>query len=219
MERNIYSYVPNYAVIKSIPRDATTILDIGCGNGGLADFISCKIDGITISEIEYNLAKQKLNKVFLYNLENGLPDKLEKYDVIIASHVLEHIAYPEKLLLDVKKVMHKNSIFIVALPNFVHYKYRIKICFGNFNYENSGVMDYTHLRWYTFKSALQLLQNNDLYVINSFADGKLPFYRVTKKIPEIFQKLIKKVLFFISKGLFGAQFILIARNKNLKFNN
>jgi len=211
LDRKIYSYSPNLPVLNLIPKKAKKLLDIGCGNGGLIDFYTGTIDGITISESEYEIAKKRLNNVFLHNLEQGLPEKLEKYDVVLASHVLEHIAYPDKLLSDVKKVMNAQSIFIVALPNIMHYKYRFKLFFGNFKYENTGVMDYTHLRWYTFHSAKKMLKKNGFEILEAFVDGELPFYRLTKFLPKKIQRITKKVLFLVSKGFFGMQLIYIVK--------
>ncbi len=214
LNKKIYSYNPNFAVLNSIPENSKNLLDIGCGNGGLIDFYKGKIDGITISESEYEIAEKRLNKVFLHNLEKGLPEKLDKYDVIIASHVLEHIAFPENLLLDIKKVMNEKSVFIIALPNIMHYKYRFKLIFGNFKYENTGVMDYTHLRWYTFHSTQKMLKKSGFKITKAFVDGELPFYRITKILPKFVSNFSKKILFSISKGFFGMQLIYIIK-KNI----
>jgi len=210
-ETKVYSYSPNFAVIDSIPEKSKNLLDIGCGNGGLVDFYKGKIDGITISESEYDIAKKRLNKVFLHNLEEGLPPNLHKFEVIVASHVLEHIAFPEKLLLDIKNIMNEDSIFIIALPNIMHYKYRFKLFFGNFKYENTGIMDYTHLRWYTYNSAKKMIEKSGFNIVNASVDGELPFYRVTKYFPKSIYRIIKKILFKISKGLFGMQLVYIVK--------
>ncbi|MBN1250746.1 MAG: methyltransferase domain-containing protein [Bacteroidales bacterium] len=215
-QEKIYNYSPNWAVLKLIPSNVSNILDIGCGNGGIKEFInkSIKIDGITFSKKEYDLSINKLNNVYLQNLESGLPDNLSKYDVIIASHIIEHIAYPQNLFNDIKKIMHNNSILIVALPNIMHYNNRLKLFFGNFNYDDTGLMDYTHLRWYTYKSAKKLFLKNDFLIAKFFVEGNLPFYRLTKYFPEKTKNIIKKILFGLSKGFFGVQLIYILKYQN-----
>lgn len=210
----IYSYTPNYPVLNEIPENSKRILDIGCGNGGIINFLpdSVKVDGVTFSSAEFRACQQKLNKVYYHNLEQGLPDEIEAgYDVIIASHLLEHIAYPEKLLNDIHKRMRENTIFIVALPNIMHYKYRFQLLFGKFEYSETGVMDYTHLRWYTFDSAFKLLKKYNFKVIKFYADGKPPLYRITRLLPDKAQNTIKSFLFFLSKGFFGMQMIFILK--------
>lgn len=210
MKDKIYNYHVNKAVLKLIPDNAMHILDIGCGNGGIREYVnkSTKIDGITISQEEYNICLSKLDNVYLHNLENGLPSLNKHYDVIIASHIIEHIAYPERLLNDIKNIMKDADILIVALPNVMHYKSRIQILKGNFNYENTGVMDYTHLRWYTFNSAQKLFTDNNFRCISASVDSITPFYKITKYLPIKIQQLIKKITFGISKGLFGMQILM-----------
>jgi SAM-dependent methyltransferase len=146
-------------------------------------------------------------------LENGLPADISgTYDVIILSHVLEHICYPSKLLNDLKRVMHPGSRLIIALPNIMHYQSRIQLMLGNFNYREAGVWDYTHFRWYTFNTARKLLLDHGFTVEYAGVAGDLPFGRITKRIfPAAVQKFLYRVLTSISKGLFGSQLLLAGK--------
>jgi 2-polyprenyl-3-methyl-5-hydroxy-6-metoxy-1,4-benzoquinol methylase len=212
----IYHYQKNQGVIDLIPNNTKKILDLGCGTGVIANFIdkNVVIHGITISEQEYKIAKDNLNKVFVFNLENGLPDEIDcDYDLVIASHILEHIAYPDKLLQDIKKVLNTNGKLIVALPNIMHYSYRLKLMIGNFNYTETGVMDQTHLRWYTFYSAKKLLSNHGFHVEYSGVTSELPLYSILKILPKAFQVILKRILYKISRGLFGMQLLYVACTK------
>ncbi len=199
-----------------VPPNSKTILDVGCGAGSNAKLLQASgktVVGITLSDEEVKLASKYCRNVFKHNLENGLPDGLDTdYDLILCSHVLEHIAYPEKLLSDIKeKLLKPDAIVLVALPNFMNYRNRIKMLLGNFDYEEAGTMDYTHLRWYTFKSAKKMLEQNGFEIINSFAEKVLPWKTVLGNFPIPFQNLISSILIRISKGLFGSQLIYIAR--------
>lgn len=127
----------NDDVLKYITKSCT-VLDVGCGSGDNARVLkerNCTVDGITISENELVQASKYLNKGYLHNLGNGLPDevKLNQYDFIICSHVLEHICYPENLLIDIWNCLQPNSKLIIALPNLFHYKSRWELVCGNFN--------------------------------------------------------------------------------------
>lgn len=136
------------------------------------------------------------------------------YDVILCSHVLEHIAYPEKLLSDIKeKLFKQDAILLVALPNFMNYRNRIKMFLGDFDYDQSGTMDYTHLRWYTYNSAIKMLEKNGFDVINSFVEKILPWQTILGHLPSSIQNLISSILIKISKGLFGSQLIFVANPK------
>ena len=191
---------------------------MGCGAGNNARFLKEKgkiVDGITLSQEEVIIATKYCRNVLMHNLENGLPEQLEpNYDVIFCSHVLEHIAYPEKLLSDIREILKADdSILLVALPNFMCYGNRFKILLGNFEYEKYGIMDYTHLRWYTYKSAIKMLEENGFEILNAFAEKMLPWRTVLGYLPVSFQNFISGVLVWMSKGLFGSQFIFIAKPK------
>lgn len=201
-----------------MPESSKLILDVGCGAGSNARLLKelgKTIDGITLSDEEVKLASKYCRKVFKHNLETGLPVGLETdYDVILCSHVLEHIAYPEKLLSDIKEKLKKSdAVLLVALPNFMNYGNRIKLLLGNFDYEQNGTMDYTHLRWYTYKSAIKMLERNGFEVINSFAEKMVPWKTVLGRLPQSLQDLISTFFINISKGLFGSQLIFVARPK------
>jgi len=222
IEDKIYNYNKNQAFIDLIPSNTKKILDLGCGTGLIADYLDKNIiiHGITLSEKEFEIAQLKLQKVFIFNLENGLPTNIDKdYDLILASHVLEHIAYPKKLLNDNKKVLIPEGNLIVALPNIMHYKYRFRLFSGCFTYEDAGVMNFTHIRRYTYRSAQKLLTDHGFHILKAYVSGELPAFRILKFLPKSFQKIIKAALFKISKGLFGMQLLYSASLKQYKPNS
>ncbi len=217
ISKKIYFDAGNPDVLDLIRADAKYVLDVGCGGGSLASNLHERgviVDGITISDAELDQAKPFLRSGYLYNLEKGLPQQIScKYDVVVCSHVLEHICYPDKLLADIKKVLAENGTLVVALPNIMHYKARIQLALGNFNYQEHGLWDYTHFRWYTFKTAKQLLESHG-FVVN-FASvpitGELPFNSLLKRVlPLSFRKKCFNILAKISKGFFGYQLLYIA---------
>lgn len=198
-----------------------SILDIGIGNGANARILKEKfhhIDGITLSNVEANSSKEIYNQIFIHNLETGIPEILlnHKYDIILCSHLIEHIAYPESLLNSIKILMSSDSFLIVCIPNIMHYQSRNKIILGNFPHNsNSGIWDYTHLRWYTFDSISQLFSSNNFLVIKIFGNIEIPFGRITQYFPKRLIKIIKLFLQFISKGYFSNEIILLLKKGTL----
>ena len=192
------------------------VLDIGCGGGDNASVLRSKnfsVDGITISESELLEASQWLRKGYLFNVEEGLPQEIKnkKYDYVICSHVLEHICYPKQLLLDIKKCLKEEGILIVALPNLLHYKSRMQLIKGNFNYQSTGIWDNTHFKWYTFKTGANLLEENGFKIVTKTVTGRMPG---TKPLSKLFsEKTIAKLynqLTKISPGFFGYQLLYVA---------
>ncbi len=215
----IYHNEGNTQVLKRVPKSAINILDIGCGQGDNARVLKEDgkiIDGITISESEFEFASNHTRNMYLHNLEEGLPEKvrLNHYDAVIASHVLEHICYPDQVLSDIASALKPaQGVLIVALPNIMHYKSRIELIKGNFNYNTSGIWDDTHFKWYTYISASRLLENSGFEVISRSVSGLLPFHSTLKRLPLGLYKLLNKCLLGFSPGLFGSQLIYVARPK------
>jgi 2-polyprenyl-3-methyl-5-hydroxy-6-metoxy-1,4-benzoquinol methylase len=217
----VYGNNGNENALREVPSSAMTVLDIGCGRGDNARHLKERgmmVDGISISEKEIALAAPYLRAGVLYDVEQGLPGdiKQNKYDVIICSHIIEHIRYPERLLEDVRLIMKPESVFIVALPNIMHYGSRWELMKGNFNYEESGIWDNTHVKWYTFQSARQLLSQNGFDIVKADVTGTIPFLSVLKKIiPGKTQKVIFNVLKGVSKGFFGYELLLVSKIKKI----
>lgn len=213
----VYINDGNKNVGKLVTRSESRILDVGCGSGVLGKILSEKghiVDGITISPDEYEIAKVYLHKTFIHNLETGLPPAIETqtYDYVICSHVLEHIVYPAKLLQDILKVLKHGGILIVALPNIMHYKSRMKLAIGKFDYDDAGLWDYTHVKWYTFETAKRLFLENGFSIELAMVTGELPFNSFFSKIlsPGISSKIFK-LLTKVSRGFFGYQLLYAAR--------
>lgn len=175
---------------------------------------SITVDAVTFSPEEAEHVKSIYNQVYLFNLEEGLPAIPVKYDCILCSHLLEHIAYPSKLLKAIHCQLNDGGNLVVALPNLLNYKSRLQLLLGNFEYENQGTWDYTHLRWYTFTSAKRLLEDNGFYVEKSWVGGDIPYLSITKVVPIVLRKKIFKTLASLSPGLFGNQLIYVAKKNN-----
>ena len=208
----VYGNDGNPDVIGLIGAGGKRILDIGCGNGANASRLASGghvVDGISISEKELEVARPWLKNGYLHNLEHGLPEiEANTYDVVICSHVLEHIAYPDKLLADIRKVLKKDGHLIVALPNVMFYKFRLELLKGNFKTAETGIWDYTHLRWYTYASGKQLLEQRGFVVEVATVTGELPLNSLWKRVlPQGLRKKLFSGLKGVSKGLFGFQLL------------
>lgn len=203
-------------IIDNVPINVKSILDVGCGWGDMGGILSGKgyeVDGITLSAEEAEHARLLLRTVYIHNLESGLPMGIPAYDLVVCSHVLEHIAYPGPLLKAIGKCLNPEGRMLVALPNIMHYQSRFELVRGNFLSRESGIWDNTHLRWYTYRSARQLLVDNGFRVERAWVAGDIPFMRAMHVIPSAVRRVVFKGLTTISKGLFGQQLLFQATVK------
>jgi 2-polyprenyl-3-methyl-5-hydroxy-6-metoxy-1,4-benzoquinol methylase len=202
----------NNSVLVSIPKEARKILDVGCGTGELGGVVKslkqCFITGLTLNPLEAELAKGRLDEVFLVDLNCIQCEDLGKYDCIICCHVLEHLYEPLPILRSlVKNCLTSDGTIIVALPNIVHWKSRLNLLMGRFRYADGGVMDRTHFRFFDWRTAAELVQGAGLQIETSFADGILPFSRLFGP----YSSQINRHACTIWPGLFGWQFVFTAK--------
>ena len=203
----------NQVVLSRIPRNVKRILDVGCGPGVLGGEIkqlhNCEVIGITNSNSEANLASKSLYKVFVRDLDVFDPYELCKFDCVLCSHVLEHLCCPQKLLERLRNNISFNGVLIVVLPNVLHWKQRLEFLKGNFTYKDEGLMDYTHVRFFDYKSALKLIQESGYEVLSKVANGNFPLPIIRKLVKPV-ARIVDNLAIRAMPGLFGVQFIFIA---------
>jgi len=151
-------------MLRYLPKDAKKVLDVGCGNGCFAEVIknqnAAEVWGIELMEQEANLAKQVLDKVFVGPCENfieGLPDNY--FDVIYFNDVLEHLVDPYAVLKKMKSKLASDGVVISSIPNVRYHNSFIKVLVNkDWKYEPFGVMDFTHMRFFTEKSIKRMYE-------------------------------------------------------------
>jgi SAM-dependent methyltransferase len=134
------------------------------------------------------------------------------YDVVLISHVLEHLVNPQPLLEKVHYVLAPDGILAVALPNVVTYRNRIKLLLGRFEYTKRGIMDETHVRFYTFETGRRLLERHGYNIILSRAAGGFPLSRLRQVLIPDARWAVDRVACTWLPGLFGFQSIYLARS-------
>ena len=148
-----------------IPPDVTRTLEIGCGAGSFSaqihDAYGAETWGVEYQPEAAALAAQKLHRVLSGSIEATLPELPQHYfDCIIFNDVLEHLVDPYAALVNVQCLLATNGVVVASIPNirhwpeFVDYTWR-----GNWNYRDDGVLDRTHLRFFTQRSILNTLRN------------------------------------------------------------
>ncbi|MFO0826425.1 MAG: methyltransferase domain-containing protein, partial [Gemmataceae bacterium] len=140
----------------------------------------------------------------------------KKFDLILLQDVLEHLRSPDQMLQDCKRYCKPSGRVIVSVPNVANITVRLGLLFGSFDYRPRGILDRTHLRFFTRKTARQLLESAGYEVIEQRStvmplelafglDAKNPLMIVLNRVLALFT--------WINPGLLGYQTILVARPK------
>jgi 2-polyprenyl-3-methyl-5-hydroxy-6-metoxy-1,4-benzoquinol methylase len=158
LQRDFSPHSP-HTIIPSLVKPNKTVLDVGCNIGMIAQELQDNdVDGIDINDDALEIAKKYCRKVFkrdLYKNELNIPK--QKYDYILFADVLEHLPRPDLILKDTKQYLNKNGRVIISLPNIARIELRIKHLMGDFTYA-PGIMSLDHLRFFTKKTAIELIE-------------------------------------------------------------
>jgi 2-polyprenyl-3-methyl-5-hydroxy-6-metoxy-1,4-benzoquinol methylase len=139
-------------------RPPQRILDVGCGAGWLAGALTAAGHTVTgVDLTETSSVHEQMERFVRADLAAGLPDELdEDYDVVLAADVIEHLADPSRLLRDMAERAAPNGTIIASVPNVGHWYPRARFTAGRFDYDQRGILDSTHLRFFTRRSFLRI---------------------------------------------------------------
>lgn len=159
-------------IVAKVPHGAL-VLDVGCGSGMMGRFLSenneCVVDGVDIDPEAVALARPKYRNIAVANLER---DSLMAffqpgiYDCIVVADVAEHLVHPEQLFEDIKKLLKPDGILLFSIPNISHISAGLELILGKFGYQNSGLLDATHVRFYSRQGFIDKLASCGIYVEN-----------------------------------------------------
>lgn len=146
------------------PAEARRVLEIGCGRGRFARALKerngAEVWGIERDQNAAAEARELLDKVLV---EDAMPAvaglEQRSFDLVVCNDLLEHLPEPERLLVELRRVLDPGGRLLVSLPNMRYYKVLAHLLFSrDWKYRDSGVLDRTHLRFFTRCSMLRLLE-------------------------------------------------------------
>jgi 2-polyprenyl-3-methyl-5-hydroxy-6-metoxy-1,4-benzoquinol methylase len=196
------------------------VLDMGCGEGFFA--AELQKDGnriVGVDELptagEHGALEQYIS-ADLNSPQPALARELNgrKFDRVLLLDVLEHLVRPEPLLREVPPVLKPGGRLVVSLPNVANITVRLGLLFGSFQYKDRGLLDRTHIRFFTRKSARATLEDNGWEILESKTTvmplelvlGLDPVNPVMRSITGLMALVTK-----LFPGLFGYQFVFLAR--------
>ena len=150
------------------------ILHLGCGSGvlsGQAQELGHHVVGVDREEAPGVLSR--VTRFIEADLSGGVPtNSLDApYDVVICADILEHLAAPEKMLDEIRPLLTRQGILIVSVPNFAHWYSRSRIALGQFDYDQRGILDESHLRFFTRGSISRRLTDAGYQIVRQAATG------------------------------------------------
>lgn len=153
------------AVLAAFVAPRSRVLDLGTGAGGLGAHLSaekaCVVDGLTLNAAEAVAAGSAYRRLEVGNLEaDGWCEAFERqcYDVIVCADVLEHLRDPAQVLRRCQDLLAPGGLLLVSVPNVAYAGMVAELMHGGWTYGPEGLLDATHLRFFTRRSFEALLQ-------------------------------------------------------------
>ena len=151
----------------------TRVLDVGIGNGALGAYLThekrCTVHGITVNPAEAEMARGGYERIACIDIErDGWRQTLDggDYDVIVCADVLEHLRWPERVLRELPHLLRPGGLLLASVPNAGYAGFITELMHGNLEYGPEGLLDRTHLRFFTRASARRLLEQSGISILH-----------------------------------------------------
>lgn len=215
---NLYQNKPQYyydgkndGILNYLPDGLSIVLDVGCSSGGFGKLL--KDRGLTVWGVEPNTkaaheAESRVDHVINNIFDETILDLIQdqKFDCIFFIDVLEHFTDPYSAIDLCKKMLRPNGYIISAIPNVLQYGNILKILKNqDWEYVEAGIMDKTHLRFFSKKSIVRLFEEKEFEIVH--IDG---IYTSCS----ILFRLINLLLFNKLESMKYVHFITVARLRN-----
>ncbi|MDL2338703.1 MAG: methyltransferase domain-containing protein, partial [Pseudomonadota bacterium] len=153
------------SVVAGLVEPGSVVLDLGTGSGALGRHLrelkGCVLDGVTLNEAEAVLARPHYRRIEVADLDQaplGTLFQRQAYDCIVCADVLEHLKQPEQVLRACRELLSPTGKVLISVPNVGYCGLIAELLQGEFEYRPEGLLDQTHLRFFTRRSLGRFLE-------------------------------------------------------------
>jgi SAM-dependent methyltransferase len=160
-------------LVSVVPLCARRVLDVGCGTGQLGRVLRQRghhVSGIELMPAAAEEAADHLDEVVCGDIETiELPWPDASFDAILCGDVLEHLADPWRTLRRLSALLISGGLVIASIPNVQNYRVIRGLLRGRWDYRERGLLDFGHLRFFTWRTIVQLFGQADLEIVQAQA--------------------------------------------------
>jgi len=166
-----------------------SILEFGCASGYFSRMLSergCHVTGIEINSNAAQQAEKYCGRVIVADLDFISLNELlpqQTFDVAVFGDVLEHLRDPWHILETTRKLLNPGGFVVASIPNIAHGAVRLALLQGKFNYQKYGILENTHIRFFTGQIIKELFEKSG-YFLDAIERTKIPILADFNLLPQ-----------------------------------
>jgi glycosyltransferase involved in cell wall biosynthesis len=189
------------------------VLDVGCSDGRFDELL--RLAGHTViglDTVKVDGVQDRVDRFIEADLNEGLPREVgDGFDAVVAADVLEHVIDPAATLRQLRDALAPGGVLFVSVPNFAHWYPRLRVLFGRFDYDRRGILDASHIRFFTRATFERLAQRSGLRIRRRSTSG-LPVEVAERggRAPASLERIVSRIDrlgVVLWPTLFGYQFL------------
>jgi SAM-dependent methyltransferase len=194
------------------PRPPSKILDLGCSGGLLSERLremGHHVTGVDVLEIAG--VTERTDAFYKADLNEGIPPEAGSgFDIVLAADVIEHLMNPGAFMDQVRNVLSPDGVALFCVPNIAHWYPRLRSTLGMFDYDQRGILDSTHIRFFTRRSIRKLIERHG-FTVRRIESVGLPLDALgVEGTKAKVIRLIDRLSLDLWPTMFGYQFIVEA---------
>lgn len=181
----------------SLIPENSKVLELGCADGFMSRYLkgvkNCRLVGVEIDSQLAKKARRWCQEVIVGDIDKKETwqeiKKFSSFDIVFASSIIEHLKDPYEALKNIRWSLKKRGILVITTCNIAHWRMRLQLLLGRWQYEEYGLLDNTHLRFFTYKTFIDLIKRSGFKVEDIGIDpaGGLKYFNwLLRKFPNLY---------------------------------